>query len=126
VGDRIQAAVRPTDVPARLGGDEFAVAAPVDDLEQAEALMERLIRSINEPIFWRGRLVTVGASAGAVLAQPGTAVAEDVLRAADLAMYAAKKRGKNQHHVRIPSPRQPSSAQPVPAARAGLPAVGTH
>ncbi|MCY1141890.1 EAL domain-containing protein [Actinoplanes sp. Pm04-4] len=77
-------------LPVRVGGDEFAVmltGAGVD----AEAVAERLLTALSQPISEHRLLVQ--ASIGIATAGPGSTV-DSILRNADLAMYAAKQRGK--------------------------------
>lgn len=88
---------------ARLGGDEFAFAA-IFDPDHAEAidrLMMRLNASIAKPVFFEGLALEVTASIGlATSCQADTgdpvALAEMILHHADLAMYQAKKAGRNR------------------------------
>src|SRR4051812_1679533 len=105
VGDRVRGHMRGDDVLARLGGDEFAialtdVAAPVDAMEIAE----RLIGVIDEPFVLGGRELHVGASIGLALAE-GDEDAEDLLRCADTAMYAAKQELMSAYELYEPSMR---------------------
>ncbi|WP_433047729.1 diguanylate cyclase domain-containing protein [Dactylosporangium sp. CS-033363] len=102
VGRRLRAAVRPSDLVARLGGDEFAVlvldADTVDDPADAEldAVAERILAELAPPVHTHGHVLTVTASVG-VAARDGDDGAQDLLRHADIAMYAAKRRGKGTH-----------------------------
>ncbi len=107
VAGRVKNAVRTCDVPARLGGDEFAVLAPTTEPEDAEAIAERLVRSLDEPFVVGGREISVHASIGIAFAETG-ATADELLRSADVAMYSAKQGGKRrfvvyepQMHVRV-------------------------
>jgi diguanylate cyclase (GGDEF)-like protein len=96
VARRLLAAVRPGDLVARLGGDEFALL--LDELESpdlAAAVAERVVRVLGEPVELGGDTVQVGASVGVVELTPGS-TATQLLRQADIAMYAAKSRGKNR------------------------------
>jgi diguanylate cyclase (GGDEF)-like protein len=93
VARRISTCLRPGDTPARFGGDEFA--ALLEGLErgsEADAVAERLRRKIAEPISVRGREFTVHASIGLAFSGPGIGH-DQLLRNADLAMYAAKQWG---------------------------------
>ena len=92
--DRLRAAVRPGDTVARFGGDEFGVLVDPADDAVAARLPERLLRTMSEPFLLDGREVTVTASIGAVWDAACHADAAEVIRDADVAMYAAKERGK--------------------------------
>jgi diguanylate cyclase (GGDEF)-like protein/PAS domain S-box-containing protein len=97
VGDRLRTATRGGDVVARLGGDEFAVlldglAAPGD----VEAVVDRVRAALGKPVAVEGRPVTAAASMG-IAHWDGSATAAELVRNADLAMYHAKRLGKNRH-----------------------------
>ena len=91
----LREALRPTDTIARLGGDEFAVLLEeLDRPEQAEELAKLVLTALSQPIDLDGQRVVVGASIGLASGGDGREVAaEDLLREADIAMYAAKARG---------------------------------
>lgn len=91
VSRRLRALCRPIDLAGRLGGDEFILAVPVHDLDLGDRFAERVAAAISHPIAVDDRLsVRVGASVGAVVAEPRESV-EMVLRRADAAMYAEKQ-----------------------------------
>jgi diguanylate cyclase (GGDEF)-like protein len=96
VAERVQACVRPADVPARLGGDEFAVLADGSSTEEAERVAERLVHALSEPFFIEGHEIAAHASVGIAF---GTAAntADELLRNADVAMYHAKQGGKRRY-----------------------------
>lgn len=98
IGHRLLAAVRPGDLACRLGGDEFAVLLPgTDRLEDAEAVAERLLTSIAEPLEIEGVAVRVSASVGVSICNAGESMSvDDLLRRSDVAMYHAKARGKHR------------------------------
>jgi GGDEF domain-containing protein len=78
---------------ARLGGDEFAIVLDGADDRQALAITEGLRRQLDEPFEVEGHPVELGASIGiAVYPSHGTSAVE-LLRRADIAMYAAKRVG---------------------------------
>jgi diguanylate cyclase (GGDEF)-like protein/PAS domain S-box-containing protein len=97
---RLRAEMRPGDTLARLGGDEFAIL--VEDLlpGEAEALAERLLLAGHEPVRLDSRDVTCSLSIGIA---GGDVAAGQLLRDADLAMYAAKRAGRNAYAVFDPS-----------------------
>jgi diguanylate cyclase (GGDEF)-like protein len=96
VARRVEAAVRPGDVPARLGGDEFAVLARVVVTEEAERIADRLVRALEEPFVIEDREISVHTSVGIAFGEPGSALADELLRNADVAMYDAKRGGKRR------------------------------
>ncbi|MGY4645369.1 putative bifunctional diguanylate cyclase/phosphodiesterase [Cellulomonas sp. URHB0016] len=95
VGHRLQEVVARTDTVARLGGDEFAVVLERIGEEDATEVAWRVVRALAEPFMVDGRDLRITASAGVRLVD-GTATPQEVLRDADLALYAAKASGKNQ------------------------------
>jgi diguanylate cyclase (GGDEF)-like protein/PAS domain S-box-containing protein len=99
-GQRIRACTRASDTVARLGGDEFAVLLEdeVDD-EQAIALAGRLVEELRKPFTVRGTEITMTASIGIALSRDGSGNGEELLRNADVAMYAAKGRGRGRYEV---------------------------
>ena len=97
VAERLRASLREDDLAARLGGDEFAVLlehAPTALV--AERAAERVLGSLVAPLSVEGRAVRVGASIGVALAKGGASTAAELLRNADLAMYAAKAGGRSR------------------------------
>ena len=126
VAERLAATVRTADTAARLGGDEFAVLLDGDaDPTQAAALAQRLVECLLAPFDVAGQQLYAHASVGIALSagtptgDPGSAPADttagtaastaadtaaagygaELLRAADVAMYAAKRGGKARYEV---------------------------
>ncbi|OHV45506.1 diguanylate cyclase [Pseudofrankia sp. BMG5.36] len=92
---RLLDCVPPSDTVARLGGDEFAVLL-ADDAADAEAVGKRVGAVVRAPCFLAGQPCAIHASLGLTVTVPGSSIsAEDLVQQADLAMYAAKRRGKN-------------------------------
>ena len=96
VADRMSSIVRKDDLVARLGGDEFAVLQlHMHDGETAEVLASRIVASIgDQPFMLDGQPVHIGASVGVACAPDDGDDAAELLRVADLALYAAKAEGK--------------------------------
>ncbi|WAJ29520.1 EAL domain-containing protein [Antarcticirhabdus aurantiaca] len=78
---------------ARLGGDEFALVMPREAGEPAVALARRLVASLMGLFHIDGHVIRLGASAGVAVARSGIDTAEDLFRAADVALYRAKAAG---------------------------------
>jgi diguanylate cyclase (GGDEF)-like protein len=96
VSQRMQFCLRETDTLARIGGDEFTVLLdPVEHLEEAMLVAERII-SVIQPIFkLEHHEVHVNASIGVVLEEHGIS-SDEIVHRADVAMYQAKRSGKGQ------------------------------
>jgi diguanylate cyclase (GGDEF)-like protein len=97
IADRIKAIVRPGDTAGRLGGDEFAVLLEdVDSHETVAAVCERLLEGLAQPVELGDASPIVGASIGFAMSGPDVQNSDDLLRNADIAMYAAKAGGRGQ------------------------------
>jgi diguanylate cyclase (GGDEF)-like protein len=97
IAERIRSIIRPGDTAGRLGGDEFAVL--LEDVESAEvatAVCQRLLEGLALPVELDDAAPIVGASIGYALSGPDSSTSEDLLRNADIAMYAAKAAGRGQ------------------------------
>jgi len=101
VGKRLQAEIGDVDVLARLGGDEFAIIqeAGPDQYDAATALALRIIGAITRPFDLNGHEAGVGISIGMALAPEHGTDSEELLKAADLALYDAKASGRNDFRV---------------------------
>jgi diguanylate cyclase (GGDEF)-like protein/PAS domain S-box-containing protein len=97
---RLQGCLRPTDVAARLGGDEFAVLLErVTDAVAAATVAGRVLDTLHQPFGLNGRTIPIKASLGVATARPGVDEADELLRNADVAMYAAKAGGKDRYEL---------------------------
>jgi diguanylate cyclase (GGDEF)-like protein len=92
--DRLTRCVGSDSVLARVGGDEFVVLLSPADAVAAEALAERICRTMAEPLAVDGQTLTPGTSIGVALST-SEYDADRLLRAADHALYAAKAAGRN-------------------------------
>lgn len=96
VGNRLEQEVRSADVVARLGGDEFAVL--VETRAGMGMLIERAHRFLSvvrEPYEIDGQYYRVSTSIGVARCFDGDCDAEELMRRADLALFAAKKKGRD-------------------------------
>ncbi len=94
VAQRLRGCVRPVDLVARLGGDEFAVLLEeLSDAETGMRLAHRVLDSVGRPLSINGTEVVPSASVGITFSDLGYRTVDEVLRDADLAMYAAKGNG---------------------------------
>ncbi|MBY3259870.1 EAL domain-containing protein [Rhizobium laguerreae] len=95
--ERIQALLRDGETAYRLAGDEFAVIQRADDQPaEAERLAESLVLAFKEPFTVEGISVFVGASVGVAIAPDDGSDGEQLMKAADIALYAAKNDGRGR------------------------------
>lgn len=91
VARRLRTCVRPTDSIARMGGDEFAVLLErVDEPADIEAVVERIREELDRPFHVDGHVIRATASVGIATGSQAGPRAEDLIRAADTAMYEVK------------------------------------
>ncbi|MEU4237168.1 EAL domain-containing protein [Actinoplanes sp. NPDC026619] len=95
VAGRLTTAMRGDDMVARMGGDEFAVLV-AGGIAEGDAVVRRLSDALRQPISVGGHELLVAATFG-VADTAGTDDPVEVLRRADVAMYAAKDAGSRQH-----------------------------
>lgn len=95
-GNRLRAALDDGDLVARTGGDEFAVIVSATSDEQVHAVAERIFDHLREPFYYEGRLLECCASIGASLIPRDGSNRSEILKAADIALYAAKSSGRAQ------------------------------
>jgi diguanylate cyclase (GGDEF)-like protein len=94
VARRVVTSVRGVDSVARLGGDEFAVLLAQGPVDNAAVIARRVLAALELPLALRMTTVSVAASIGIATGSLGD-TADELLRNADLAMYAAKAAGGN-------------------------------
>ena len=96
VAERLRAVIRVGDVAARLGGDEFVVVQRgIVDKEQAEAFARRIVLALTAPIRFKEQEIIATASVGVSLAPADSNNLDRLLKCADLALYKAKRDGRN-------------------------------
>jgi len=108
VASRINTCVRSTDIVAvqgqndmvaRLGGDEFTIViTDIAQPEDAAQVAQRLLEVISQPITIGKQEIIVSASIGIAVAPEDGDDVEQLLKNADLAMYAVKDKGRNSYH----------------------------
>ncbi|GGK21934.1 hypothetical protein GCM10010124_13040 [Pilimelia terevasa] len=96
VAERLRGCVRPEDTVARLGGDEFAILLAAQTVTAGTSVLDRIGQALSMPVRIDGYDLLVRCSTGIADVEPGLDSTE-VLRRADLAMYAAKEAGKGQY-----------------------------
>ena len=96
VAERLRGALRTSDSVCRLGGDEFVILLEsTEAMEGATLVAQKVIESLNEPIEAGDHICFIGASIGISVFPHDCQDAETMLRHADIAMYEAKKKGRN-------------------------------
>jgi len=94
--ERFRHELRGSDTVARMGGDEFTFLFPlVGNLEDAEKAASRILRSLEAPFRIDGSTFSVSASIGLCLFPDDGEDPETLMKRADMAMYEAKRQGKN-------------------------------
>ena len=100
IGQRLEQCLRPADTVARLGGDEFAILVEeLDDVLDVAHIAERILDALAPPVTMRNRKVFVRGSVGIAVNHTVGITAEELLRNADVAMYAAKSNGKGGYRL---------------------------
>jgi diguanylate cyclase (GGDEF)-like protein len=97
IAQRLHEAAGTAGLLARLGGDEFTVLLEaVASSEQVEQYGAQLVTTLQQPLMVDGRAITTSASVGASLYPDHASDAEELLRAADVALFRAKELGRNR------------------------------
>ncbi len=96
--DKLEKLTREGDVVSRIGGDEYAlITSRINSPTNVRKLAERMVEKLSEPIPVSGKLIKNSISLGiAICPQDGTTT-ESLFKNADIAMYSAKKSGKNTY-----------------------------
>lgn len=102
-GRRLVSCVRDSDTVAhmnavaRIGGDEFTIVlGELKDTDCIELIAQRVLNQLSDPFYLNEEIAYVSASVGITLYPTDSTNAETLIKNADLAMYAAKKQGRNQ------------------------------
>ena len=96
VADRLSACARETDTVARLGGDEFSILQSALRRDgDAEILAQRILKAVAAPYDLGGYRMVIGISIGIAVAPRDGTNMEELLKAADVALYRAKSEGPN-------------------------------
>jgi diguanylate cyclase (GGDEF)-like protein len=93
IGQIIKSEIRDVDIPCRYGGEELAVILPQTDLEDAMLIGERVRARVERELQGEGAVTVSG---GAACCPEHAASPDGLVEAADRALYAAKRAGKNR------------------------------
>ena len=100
VADRIRHSLRDTDTATRLGGDEFFLLFPqIENRPQLEAMAERILNAIREPMELCSTTLRASCSLGIAIATDKQIAPEVLINASDKALYTAKSMGKNRYSI---------------------------
>ncbi|MBD8524297.1 sensor domain-containing phosphodiesterase [Pseudomarimonas arenosa] len=100
VARRFASCVREPDVVARLGGDEFAILLEdIPGMEIPVRVAQRILNVMSEPMFVLGKEISTSSSVGVAMGDRRYRHADDVLRDADIAMYRAKRAGRQRFEI---------------------------
>ncbi|MGY8710429.1 EAL domain-containing protein [Bradyrhizobium sp. 18BD] len=103
VANRLRACVSGNDLVARLGGDEFAIIkAGTSDQAELAALADNILKALRTPVNCKGQEIPTDASIGIAIAPEHGDNLDDLLKRADLAMYAAKTEGRGTFRIFVP------------------------
>ncbi|RFC39654.1 MAG: diguanylate cyclase (GGDEF) domain-containing protein [Candidatus Nitrotoga sp. CP45] len=107
VSQRLMQLARTEDTVARLGGDEFAVIqAGITNREAAGLLADRIVIEVAKPYELSGHKVEIGTSVGVAIFPVDSSNESEILKQADLALYAVKKAGRNAYLMYTPAMRE--------------------
>ena len=122
VAARLRVQVRKLDLAARIGGDEFGMLLDgMRHFSDASVVAQRIIETLRRPIPIGDAMVTIGASVGVAVVEDAADAPEpeEMMRRADMAMYLAKRQGKNRFVVFDETARTPVIARtPEPPLQA--------
>lgn len=111
VASRLKSVCDMAIMVARLGGDEFVALLPGNDVRQAKAIAGQLVKALSEPHEFAGQRCDVGVSIGIALGPQHGARPEELLSAADLALYRAKATGRGRYELFQPRLREVAVAR---------------
>ncbi|MDH5749623.1 MAG: EAL domain-containing protein, partial [Rhodospirillales bacterium] len=98
VAKRLRKSIRKMDTVARLGGDEFAIIQTmISHVDDTKVLAEKILASLEEPFDLGNKKIFIGASIGITIFPIDDQSPNELLRNADIAMYAAKDKGRNTY-----------------------------
>ncbi len=97
VASRLKECIRESDTVARIGGDEFTFILPqINHASDVHQLAQKILKKISSPFNLSGHKVNITGSIGASLYPDDTGDSGTLLKNADMAMYYAKKKGRNK------------------------------
>lgn len=103
VAARLAAIIRSADTVARHGGDEFIILLQnIKDSQEVKVVAQKILNELAQPFYIHGKELHIGGSIGIALFPHDGDDVETLLRNSDIAMYHAKKRGRNSYWFSSP------------------------
>jgi diguanylate cyclase (GGDEF)-like protein len=97
--DKIKSGLRDGDILGRLGGDEFLVILEdINDYNDIIKVTNKILNICNNPFYVNDKQYFISCSIGVCVSPDDSSISEQLIRKADMAMYQAKKSGKNKYH----------------------------
>lgn len=113
VSEQLQLCIRPGDILGRIGGDEFTVLLKLSQVDEASTIAQQIIDKVGVHQKIEGLDVNLGVSIGIAVHPESGANLENLLRAADDAMYEAKRAGRQQYRYFSQMMNDPSFSVPL-------------
>ncbi len=106
VAKRLRSATRDIDLIARFGGDEFLIKIGDSEPAEVKRLIETILLSVSLPLSIDGKKLVTTASMGVASFPDNGALAEDIIKKADISLYEAKRAGGRTYRVFTPDMEQ--------------------
>lgn len=106
VAQRLKSATRDVDLIARFGGDEFLIKTEHAALDELKRIAEKVIQNVSRPLSIDGKMVITTVSMGVAIFPDNGAIAEDIIKKADISLYEAKRAGGGTYRVFTPDMEQ--------------------
>lgn len=96
--DRIQGCLRSSDTVARIGGDEFVIIlSQLSGSDDVPKVADKILETLRKPVQFENHTIYTSASIGIALYPKNGATVDELMKNADISMYQAKERGRNNH-----------------------------
>jgi diguanylate cyclase (GGDEF)-like protein/PAS domain S-box-containing protein len=110
---RLLDCLRESDTAARIGGDEFITLLPIETVRDALLAAEKIRHAIDQPYALASRILSISSSIGVSLYPDHGSEERELLKNADIAMYHAKKNGRNNVMIYQPDMEEAGSSRGI-------------